>query len=71
MPVHKFVRLPQKSKFNPISEIYRGSAKKCNCHLPCYNAVTEIEKIQQGKYLWHLDGSIDPESKERLKRDKL
>lgn len=42
-------------------------AKKCNCQLPCYQAVTEIEMIQQGEYLWQLDGSIDPQLKEEVK----
>ena len=43
----------------------------CNCHKPCYNAVPEIEMIQQGDYLWELDGSIHQRTKERVAKEHL
>ena len=42
--------------------------------MPCYiilNAITEIETIQQGDYLWMLDGSISPHAKSRIRSEEL
>ena len=46
-------------------------AEKCNCPKPCYNAVTEIEMIQQGEYLFYLDGSIKPKKKKEVRQTNL
>ena len=46
-------------------------ADACNCKRPCYNPVTEIEMIQQGEYLWMLDGSLTPIQKQEIKHQQL
>ena len=46
-------------------------ADECNCKLPCYNPVTEIEMIQQGEYLWMLDGSLTPIQKQGIRNQQL
>ena len=60
-----------------ILKLYLGQSlitildRLCPCVRPCYNPVTEIEMIQQGDYLWKLDGSLTPDSKQQITKNNL
>ena len=38
---------------------------------PCYYALPEFEMIQQGEYLWSLDGSLGEDKKKLIAEEKL
>ena len=38
---------------------------------PCYYALPEFEMIQQGEYLWSLDGSLGEDKKKLITEEKL
>ena len=38
---------------------------------PCYYALPEFEMIQQGEFLWSLDGSLGEDKKKLITEEKL